>query len=106
MQQALVALSASGFVPGVVEAVEAMAGLAVDTGDFARAPRLFGASASIRANLGYRRFTCCEDSYGDDLAVARAGHSQGREGFEKEGASLAYGELLEFAREGRGDQPL
>lgn len=101
LQRALDALAEAGYVPGVAEVVDAMAGLAIDVGDFARGLRLFGASVAIRTKLGSRRFQCCEEALLEDVFVARTHLAQEADDLELEGAHLSYKELIDYARRAR-----
>lgn len=94
--------------PGVVQSLEALAGLAVDAGRLEQAARLFGAAASLRAANALVRNVPETAAY--DRDVAALGDSMPPAGLEEawaQGASLSLREAVSFARKRRGarDRP-
>jgi DNA-binding CsgD family transcriptional regulator len=94
---------AVGARPGTAESLDALAGIAVDRSDFARAARLFGAAAGLRDEGGWARRSRPHDRYDTDLARLREhlGDDQLLTAWTA-GAALGADEAVAYACRGRG----
>jgi predicted ATPase/DNA-binding CsgD family transcriptional regulator len=105
VHEALTAFVSSGDEAGVIDALEALAGIAVTVESCQEAVRLMGAASAHRERLGYARFPIAAQRYDRDLAAART--ALGAESFERErahGAQLSAAEAVAYARRGRGER--
>ena len=100
---ALVLHDQSGEQAGVADSLEALAGLALTTGNDDKAARLFGAAQSLREVTGCARSQLASASYDADVALLAQrmdGHELGSSWAE--GAALSRDEAVWYARRGRG----
>jgi len=90
---------------GVVDALELLARLVAEQNSPREAARLWAAAASMRAELGYRRFPVEQGPY--EAAVAGTKEALGPEEFAAawaEGAKLSAEEAIAYAARGRGER--
>lgn len=95
-----------GHVPGIVQAIEDLAGLRVDAGATAQAVRLLGAAQATRDARGHARPPALGSRYAADVAAARA--SLGPERFQEawsHGMTLSLEEAAAYALRGWGRRP-
>ncbi len=104
MQQASFGREAGDQI-GVVDALELLARLVAEQNSPREAARLWAAAASMRAELGYRRFPVEQGPY--EAAVAGTKEALGPEEFAAawaEGAKLSAEEAIAYAARGRGER--
>jgi predicted ATPase/class 3 adenylate cyclase/DNA-binding CsgD family transcriptional regulator len=103
--EALALRHAYGLLPGVVESIEALGGLAADQESAAEAVRLFAAAAAIRDSIGLARCPADETLNAEDLG--RAGQQLDSDTFAAawaEGESLTVDETVAYASRARGER--
>jgi predicted ATPase/class 3 adenylate cyclase/DNA-binding CsgD family transcriptional regulator len=87
------------------DTLECLATLAVNTGSYREAARLFGAAAAIRLRIGAVRFKVWDPGHEASVAVLR--NALGQQDFEAvwaEGAALSTEEAIGYAQRGRGER--
>jgi DNA-binding CsgD family transcriptional regulator len=90
---------------GVVDALEALAAIAVGHESLTEAARLLGAADALRKTIGYVRFPSEREAHEADVTVTREG--LGLEAFEaawNEGAAMSMDEAIAYAQRGRGER--
>jgi predicted ATPase/DNA-binding NarL/FixJ family response regulator len=101
---ALKVLMDNGWRPGVIDALDAVAEVALFTGQHERAVRLIAAAQKERTTLGLVAFPMLRERTERDLASA--GAALGGERLERalqDGARLSLQEAVAYARRGRGE---
>jgi DNA-binding CsgD family transcriptional regulator len=101
--QALGLRAAIGDAAGVVDSLEAVAGLNVESGRLHLGVRLLGTAHSLRRRRGYTRPAFCREAMEADGQKARA--SLGGEEFDtawQEGTTLSVSEAVAYGSRGRG----
>jgi DNA-binding CsgD family transcriptional regulator len=94
-----------GYPQRIADLLEEIAGLDLDTGRPARAARLFGAAATVRAEVGLVHRFARQQSYESDMAAL--GTAISPDELEREwsaGTALALDEAVDLARRGRGER--
>jgi predicted ATPase/DNA-binding CsgD family transcriptional regulator len=100
---ALKVLMHNGWRPGVIDALDVVAELAVFTGQYERAVRLIAAAQKERTTLGLMAFPMLRERTKRNLASA--GAALGGESLERalqDGARLSLQEAVAYAQRGRG----
>src|SRR5215469_8592617 len=90
---------------GIIDALECLGGLSAGTDDPDKAARLFGAAATLRRSIGYKRFALHQS--GHDAAVTALRESMGEAAFGlawDEGAALTLDDAVNYALRGRGER--
>jgi predicted ATPase/class 3 adenylate cyclase/DNA-binding CsgD family transcriptional regulator len=103
--EALAQRAKGGFLPGVAESLEALAGLAADQESCAEAARLFGAASALRAAIGLARWPADQPAY--DTDVANTSGALGEDAFNAawaEGAALSVDEAVAYVTRARGER--
>jgi len=85
------------------DALECLAGIAGDAGNYREAARLYGAADAVRKGTGVVRFKTHDDGYASGVDTVREalGHSDFEAGWA-EGAAMSTGEAIAYARRGHG----
>ncbi len=94
-----------GLRPGIIESLDVLAGLAVDSESHAEAVRLFAAAASLRQAIGLARWPADQDSH--DAEHKRARDGLGEAAFDAawaEGAALSCEQAVAYATRARGER--
>lgn len=100
---ALVLRDRSGDQAGVVDSLEALAGLAVTTGNDDKAARLFGAAQALRDATGCARAQLASATYDADVAtLGQRMHDHELRSVWADGAVMSPSEAVWYARRGRG----
>jgi DNA-binding CsgD family transcriptional regulator len=89
----------------VADALECLARLAADGGNYRHAARLLGAADGIRQRMGHARFPMYQAGY--DAAVVAVRATLGQNDFDAawaEGAALSTEEAIAYAQRGRGER--
>ncbi|WP_426570793.1 helix-turn-helix transcriptional regulator [Aquihabitans sp. McL0605] len=95
----------AGLVPGIIEGLEAVAGLALEHESAAEAARLFSAAATLRARRSIARWPSCQSAYDRDLA--RTTELLGADRFAaawSEGSELDISQAVAYATRARGER--
>ncbi len=103
--QALVLRHRNRLVPGVVESLELLAGLAACRESGAEAARLLAAAGAVRRDLGLERFPALGPVFEGDVATAR--RQLGEEAFVTawaEGEALDLDSAVAYASRARGER--
>jgi predicted ATPase/class 3 adenylate cyclase/DNA-binding CsgD family transcriptional regulator len=103
--EALGVFAETSDTPGVIDALEALAGTAAVRESHHEAARLAGAAGSLRQTIDYARFPIQKEEYEADIAAIRA--ALGDEAFEQawaEGAALSLEEAVAYASRARGER--
>ena len=103
---ALKVLMDNGWRPGVIDALDVVAELAVFTGQHERAVRLIAAAQQERTTLGLVAFPMLRER--TERNLASAGAALGSESLERarqDGARLSLQEAVTYAQRGRGAHP-
>ena len=101
---ALKVLMDNGWRPGVIDALDMVAEVALFTGQYERAVRLIAAAQKERTTLGLVAFPVLRERTERNLASARA--ALGDESLERalqDGARLSLQEAVAYAQRGRGE---
>lgn len=103
--QALALQKEHGDKRGVVDSLEALAGLAAAQESYTEAARLLAAAESLREAIGYVRYPVDRSAYEADLTLLRDGlGEQALEAAWAEGAALSLEEAVGYAERGRGER--
>jgi DNA-binding CsgD family transcriptional regulator len=86
----------------LVDALEALAGVATDMDSPQEAARLLGAASSMRRSIGYVR--CVSERDGDLAAVGKALGSDSFQDAYEQGRALSLDGAVAYARRGRGER--
>jgi predicted ATPase/DNA-binding CsgD family transcriptional regulator len=100
---ALTVLTDNGWRPGVIDALDMVAEVALFTGRHERAVRLIAAAQKERSTLGLMAFPMLRER--TERTLASAGATLGGEGVERalqDGARLSLQEAVAYAQRGRG----
>jgi predicted ATPase/DNA-binding CsgD family transcriptional regulator len=103
--EALAIASEHGLRPALVDVLEELAGLAVDSDSFAEAARVFATAESMRNEMGYVRPPILAERYGAE--VAATAQALGDEGFAAawaEGEALGIDEVFAYVTRARGQR--
>lgn len=103
--EALETMMSLGDLAGLVEVLEALAGLATVLESHREAARLLGAAQRLRDETGYVRFPIDAPAWEADRSAAIS--ALGEEEFEAawtEGAGLSLEEAVSYAKRGRGER--
>jgi predicted ATPase/DNA-binding CsgD family transcriptional regulator len=101
---ALKVLMANGWRPGVIDALDMVAEVALFTGQYERAVRLIAAAQKERTTLGLVAFPMFRER--TERNLASAGAALGDESLERalqDGARLSFQEAVAYAQRGRGE---
>ncbi len=93
-----------GYLPGVVESLEALASLALDGESPLEAARLFGAAAALLTRLGLARWPADEAKRDRDLARLRAALGAEYDAAWNEGEALTVDNAVAYATRARGER--
>ena len=85
----------------VVDALEALAGLATEAGSHDEAARLFGAASTVRDSIGYRLSLTERDA---DLTRVRAAVRERFDSLYAIGGALTIPEAVAYVKRGRGER--
>jgi DNA-binding CsgD family transcriptional regulator/tetratricopeptide (TPR) repeat protein len=91
-------------VPGIVESIEALAGIATDQESATEAVRLFAAAAAMRSSIGMARRPADQTGYEDDLYRAKQLDPDGFALAWDEGQGLTADEVVAYASRARGER--
>jgi DNA-binding CsgD family transcriptional regulator len=91
-------------VPGIVAALEALAGIAVEQESTTEAARLFGATAAIRGASGLVRRPADQSGFEQDVARVRQQLDETFAATWAEGESLTVDEVVAYASRARGER--
>lgn len=89
---------------GVVDSLEALAGIACDLESHREAARLFGAADRIRSEVGYVRLPVERTAYEADVARVREMLGPEFRAACDEGAAMSMEEAVSYAQRGRGER--
>jgi predicted ATPase/DNA-binding CsgD family transcriptional regulator len=93
----------TGHLPGLIQSLEALAGLAAEVGRCEYASRLFGAAHSLRKAIALAQPSHQQASYEVDVALARAGLSSKEfSAAWQEGGTQSVKEAVRYASQGWG----
>jgi ATP/maltotriose-dependent transcriptional regulator MalT len=104
-REALAQRASRGLRPGVVESLEALAGLAVQHNEYAEAARLFGAASSLRDQMSFVRWPVQLAGYDSDVTDMRK--ALGEDAFAAtwaEGAAFSLDEAVTYAARSGGER--
>jgi predicted ATPase/class 3 adenylate cyclase/DNA-binding CsgD family transcriptional regulator len=102
--RALIVCHEHRLVPGIVAALEALAGIAVEQESAAEAARLFGATAAIRSASGLVRRPADQAGFEQDVAGVRQQLDETFAATWAEGESLTLDEAVAYASRTRGER--
>jgi predicted ATPase/DNA-binding CsgD family transcriptional regulator len=99
---ALKVLADNGWRPGVVDALDVVAEVALSRGQHERAVRLMAAAQEERTALGLVAFPSLRERTERNLVSAGAALGESMERARQDGARLSLAEAVSYARRGRG----
>ena len=103
--RALALAHSHGHFIGEVDAVETLAGVAIDLESHDQAARLLGAATARREALGYARPSAARPAHDADVAAVIAALGAERyEAVAAEGADMAWDEAVDYVTRGRGER--